>query len=90
MGVQRVGQRAGGFADVPVGRRIAGIADSGAEPETVSGFAGGLASRGAASNDAEQLCGDGEDERALKGECPSHFGAQGADLPVEVGFRLLA
>ena len=43
------------------------------------------------SNDTEQLCGDGgEDERGLEAEDPSQFGAQGADLSVEVGLRLLA
>ena len=34
------------------------------------------------SNDAEQLCGDGEDDRGLKGEHPAQLGAQG----FEVGF----
>ena len=60
-------------------------------PERCAGAAPGKqASRWPSSNDAEQLCGDGEDERALKGEHPSHLGAQGADLPVEVGLRLRA
>ena len=44
-------------------------------------------SPGRGSNDAEQLGGDGDDERGLKGEHPAHFGAQGVDRAVEVGLR---
>ena len=44
-------------------------------------------SPGRGSNDAEQLGGDGDDERGLKGEHPAHFGAQGVDSAVEVGLR---
>ena len=43
--VRFVAGSSGGFADVPVGRRIAGVAGPGAGPETVSGFAGGVSVR---------------------------------------------
>ena len=79
------GCRSGGSAGAAAGSAGSVVAGAAAGSGAVVGW-----SPVASSNDAEQLGGDGEDERGKEAEDPSQLGSQGADLSVEVGLRLHA